>query len=233
MASVGSAPSFPPRVSRAARIAGELEREIRADAYLPGERLGTKEDLRERFGVAVATVTEALRLLETRGLTEARPGPGGGIFVTRAAARVTTMHNVLGFQDADAATYRDCLLVRDALEPLICRDAAHNRRVHDVRALDDIVERMTHHESDPVGYFELNWELHRRLAALTANVPLRTIYSTLLDYLEATLDHAVYHQFDGGANIAVHRELVAAIAEGSGARLEAAIAAHAPLPPLD
>src|SRR5271170_6825514 len=102
MSSTSSAPVLPPRVSRAARVAEELEREILADAYRPGERLGTKEDLRERFGVAVATVTEALRLLETRGLTQARPGPGGGIFVTHAAARFPTMHNILGLRSDPA-----------------------------------------------------------------------------------------------------------------------------------
>jgi DNA-binding FadR family transcriptional regulator len=227
-----SAPPLPPRVSRAARVAGELEREILAEGYEPGERLGTKEELRERFGVAVATVTEALRLLETRGLTEARPGPGGGIFVAGKVKRLTLMHNVLGLA-SDAAVYRDCLRVRDTLEPLVCRDAAHHRRARDVRDLELIVERMTEHESDPPGYFTLNWELHRRLVALSLNAPLRTIYSALIDYLESELDHAVYHRFDGVANVAVHRELVAAIAEGSGPRLEAAIAAHAPLPPLD
>lgn len=232
MASVGSAPMLPPRVSRAARVAEELEREILADTYEPGERLGTKEDLRERFGVAVATVTEALRLLETRGLTQARPGPGGGIFVTSVATRLPTMHNVLGLH-SDPATYRDCLLVRDALEPLVCRDAAHHCRARDVRELGEIVDRMSDHEDDPAGYFALNWALHRRLVALTPNVPLRTVYLTLLGYLEAKLDHAVYHSFDGAANIAVHLELIEAIAGGPGERLDAAIAAHAPLPPLD
>lgn len=229
--SVGSA-QLPPRVSRAAHVAGELEREIRAAVYAPGQRLGTKEDLRERFGVAVATVTEALRLLETRGLTEARPGPGGGIFVSRATARLTLTHNVLGL-GSDATTYRDCLLVRDTLEPLICRDAAHNRRAQDVRALEDIIEQMARRQDDPAGYFALNWELHRRLASMTANVALRTIYTALLDYLESAMDHAIYHEFDGAANVAVHRELVAAIKEGAGPRLNAAIVAHAPLPPLD
>jgi GntR family transcriptional repressor for pyruvate dehydrogenase complex len=227
-----SAPALPPRVARAVRVAGELEREILADTYEPGERLGTKEELRERFGVAVATVTEALRLLETRGLTEARPGPGGGIFVAGRIRRLALMHNVLGLE-SDAGAYRDCLAVRDTLEPLVCRDAAHNRRAQDVRDLELIVERMQEHDSDPAGYFTLNWELHRRLAALSPNVPLRTIYMALIEYLETELDHAVYHRFDGAANVAVHRELIAAIAEGSGPRLEAAIAAHAPLPPLD
>ena len=55
------------RVSRAELVARELEREI-AGGLAPGERLGTKDDLRQRFGVAVATVNEAVRLLETRGL---------------------------------------------------------------------------------------------------------------------------------------------------------------------
>src|SRR5207237_2073986 len=48
------------RVSRAELVARELEREI-TDERQPGERLGTKEDLRKRFGVAVATVNEAVR----------------------------------------------------------------------------------------------------------------------------------------------------------------------------
>ena len=52
-----------PRVSRAELVARELEREI-VDERQPGERLGTKEDLRKQFGVAVATVNEAVRLLE-------------------------------------------------------------------------------------------------------------------------------------------------------------------------
>ncbi len=61
------------RVSRAELVARELEREI-VDDRQAGERLGSKDDLRKRFGVAVATVNEAVRLLETRGLIEARPG---------------------------------------------------------------------------------------------------------------------------------------------------------------
>ena len=63
------------RVSRAELVARELEREI-ADGLKAGHRLGTKDDLRKRFRVAVATLNEAMRLLEMRGLIEARPGPG-------------------------------------------------------------------------------------------------------------------------------------------------------------
>src|SRR4051794_41433642 len=76
-----------PRVPRAEAVARDLEAEILGGRLAPGARIGTKDDLRHRFGVAVATVNEAVRLLETRGLIEARPGPGGGAFVAASSVR--------------------------------------------------------------------------------------------------------------------------------------------------
>lgn len=230
-AAVSIAP-LPPRVSRAARLAQELEAEIRAEERKPGERIATKTELRERYAVAAATINEAVRLLETRGIVEARPGPGGGIFVARqavrSAVRFAHMHTVLGFA-TESTTYRDCLLVRDALEPLICRDAARNRQSADVATLRAVVALMARHVEDAVAYFKCNWELHRRIAGLTANTPLRSIYLTLTDGLESMLEHSDIDEFDGIANVEIHRELVDAIAAGPGPRLEAAIAAHTPL----
>jgi DNA-binding FadR family transcriptional regulator len=222
---------LPPRVSRAASVARELEASIESDGRRPGERIATKVELRERYGVAVATINEAVRLLETRGVIEARPGPGGGIFVARAAVRIAMMHTVLGFPSA-STSYREYLTVRDALEPLICRDAALRHDAVDIAALEAIVDRMERHVGDPGAYFACNWELHRRLARITPNAPLRGIYLTLVEYLEAMLAEAVIDEFDGAAAVAIHRELVAAVASGPGPRLEAAIAAHTPLPPL-
>ena len=53
------------RVPRAEAVARDLEAQILGGGLAPGERLGTKDDLRQRFGVAVATVNEAVRLLES------------------------------------------------------------------------------------------------------------------------------------------------------------------------
>jgi len=219
-----------PRISRASRVASELEAQIQAQERQAGDRIGTKDALRERFGVAVATINEAVRLLETRGVIEARPGPGGGIFVARPAVRVALMHTVVGFP-AESTSYRDYLVVRDALEPLICRDAAVTAGPADIEALEEILGRMEASLEEPPQYFAANWELHRRLARLTSNAALRSVYLTLVEYLEAMIEDAIISAFDGTASLAVHRELVAAIAEGRGPRLEAAVAAHAPLRP--
>ena len=66
---------------------------------------------------------------------------------------------------------------------------------------------------------------------MIANAPLRSIYLTLLEYLEHMIETAYIDELDWRAHLEIHRELVAAIDDGPGARLEAAIAAHTPLPP--
>ena len=214
------------RVSRAELVARELEREI-ADEREPGERLGTKEDLRKRFGVAVATVNEAVRLLEMRGMIVARPGPGGGVFVARPAARVAFSHLVLGFKSG-STTYEECLEVRDALEPLIDSHAARYHRVSDIRDMNRIVKGMEAVKDDPAAFFKCNWALHRCIAGLCRNSPLRSMYLALIDFLEYSIDQAEFARFDGEAMVAVHRNLVEAIDGGEGPELDAAIEAHAP-----
>jgi GntR family transcriptional repressor for pyruvate dehydrogenase complex len=129
------------RVSRAEAVARDVEAEILGEGTPPGERLGTKEELRQRFGVAVATVNEAVRLLETRGLIEARPGPGGGVFVARSSVRVALKRD--GLEGSwGAAAFGDCLAVRNGLEPLVCREAARHHTDEDIHALHKILAAM-------------------------------------------------------------------------------------------
>src|ERR687885_2779303 len=136
------------RVSRAEAVARDLEAQILGDGLAAGERLGTKEDLRRRFGVAVATVNEAVRLLEMRGLIEARPGPGGGVFVANSSVRVALKRSRLA-ATWGAARFSDCMKIRNALEPLVCRDAAAHHTEEDMRALQRLHGKMERHANDP------------------------------------------------------------------------------------
>jgi DNA-binding FadR family transcriptional regulator len=214
------------RVPRAEAVARDLEAQILGGGFAPGARLGTKDDLRQRFGVAVATVNEAVRLLEMRGLIEARPGPGGGVFVANSSVRVALKRS--GLQATwGAARFADCLAVRNGLEGLLCRDAATHRTPDDIAALREILARMeASAASDPLAYFECNWALHRRIAHVCHNAPLHSIYLTLLDFLEDGLHPGDLRQFHPEADVAIHRELVDAIEEGPGPRLDAAVERH-------
>lgn len=217
------------RISRAEELSRRLEQEIVENGLSAGERLGTKEEIRNRFGYAVATVNEALRLLETRGLIEARPGPGGGMFVAAPSTRVRLNHLVLGFK-ADDAPFEDCLEVRNALEPLVCREAAAHCRASDAKALRAIVARMGKQTTNQATYLRLNWDLHRRMAKMGTNAPLKTLYLTLLDFVDDGLaDVTGDDLFDAGKNLAVHEELVEAVIDGNPKRLAKAIENHTPI----
>lgn len=215
------------RVSRAEAVARRIETEIMDEVVAPGERLGTKGELRERFGVALATVNEAVRLLEMRGLVEARPGPGGGVFVARGSARMALSHSTLRFKGGSGG-FLEALEVRDALDPLICREAARHHGADDIVALSKILDQMEGQVDDTREYLRLNYRLHRRIAKLSDNAALHGIYLMLLDSMEKSLEAAAVDDFDTAGHLADHRELIAAIDAGEGKRLEAAIARQSP-----
>jgi len=231
MITVMSTPAPPPpqlpgsRLSRAEALSRELEEEISSGVLTTGDRIGTKEELRRRFNVAVATVNEAVKLLDTRGLIEARPGPGGGVFVASPASRMRSGPLIMGFEWTEATT-ADYHEVRGALEPLICRHAARNHTDWDIRALQAILAKMQESLDNPQAYMRYNTIFHRRIAKLTSNAPLRSLYLTLLDFFEHDLGREPFPDVLNPLNVDIHRELLNAIDLGEGPELEAAMRRH-------
>lgn len=211
-------------LSRAEAVARAIETDISSGAVLPGDSLGTKDELRRRFGVAVATVNEAIKLLGARGLVEARPGPGGGVFVS-APGNGRRLPMVMGFGWAEA-TMADYHEVRAVLEPLILRHAATHRTEDDLAELEAIVDRMESELSEPSRYLRDNTAFHRRVAAISPNVPLRSLYVTVLDFFQHAVDVAQLPGRMHGHNADVHRRLLEAIRSGMAAELRAALRAH-------
>ena len=221
-----SPPQLPgSRLSRAEALARELEEDISAGVLTTGDRIGTKEELRQRFNVAAATVNEAVKLLDTRGLIEARPGPGGGVFVASPASRRRSGPLIMGFEWIEATT-ADYNEVRGALEPLICRHAARNHTDWDIRALQAILAQMSDNLGNPQAYMRYNTVFHRRIAKLTSNAPLRSLYLTLLDFFEHDLGREPFPVVLNPVNLDIHQELLNAIDLGEGPALEAAMRRH-------
>lgn len=212
-------------IPRGEAVARRLEAEILEESLQPGDKLGTKRQLREEFGVSVATLNEAIRMLDMRGLVDARPGPGGGVFVASPSARLAFSHLSLGFKWG-SETFADCMAIRNLLEPQICLEAAANCTADDERALERILDRMARQIGEPPVYMSSTYSLHRRMAKLCHNGPLHTIYLLLLDVLEDTMLHADFGGFDGEGHLADHRALVAAIVSGDPDSLAAAVERH-------
>ncbi len=65
------------------RVAEQVERYVQGNALVPGDRLPGERELCELLGVSRASVREALRALETRGVVRVRHGKG--VFVAAPA----------------------------------------------------------------------------------------------------------------------------------------------------
>lgn len=212
------------RISRAEAVARTLEREISTGQTSASQSLGTKEELKQRFGVAVATINEAIKLLGARGFVETRPGPGGGVFV-RAVTERHAGPLLMGFEWSEA-TMADYHEVRDALEPLIVQQAAANHTDSDIAKLDGIVELMGQHLDEPGLYLKDNTSFHRLLAMISPNRPLRSLYLTLIEFFDAAVDVSELPARVHPDNVEVHRHLVEAIRIGDQKQLKSALRAH-------
>ncbi|RAY16870.1 FadR family transcriptional regulator [Actinomadura craniellae] len=217
------------RLSRAEAIAREIERKILDLALPDGSRLGTKEDLRQEYGVAVGTVNEAVRLLETRGVVSAKPGPGGGLFTLRTPGHVRINHLVLSLRE-NVVTSAHCLAVRDALEEPILMDAATHRTAEDLAELRELLDRMDEQRTDAAGFLRANWAVHRRLAEISPNVVLRMVYTTMLDMIENEIEEVSSDDdlFTASKTFRAHVALVDAVESQDPARVRRAVRRHRP-----
>lgn len=73
-----------------AELAQTLERDIRANGWQVGHPIGSEAELTARYGVGVAALREAARILAERGVVRSRRGPGGGLFVTAPDREIVT-----------------------------------------------------------------------------------------------------------------------------------------------
>ena len=161
-----------------------------ARAAAAGDRLGSKEELRTRCGVAVGTFNEAVRIAQSRGIVSVRPGPGGGVFAAAQSAMVRLGYSVLAL-DAGDTSVAEAIRIRDALDPLLIEDALWHASPADVSGMREVVADMAAavERYDPAGFVHANWQLHARIAAVSPHPVLRSLYLTLLDQIEShTLD---------------------------------------------
>jgi DNA-binding FadR family transcriptional regulator len=168
----------------------------------PGERLGTKEELRAHTGVSVGTFNETLRLLQARGLVTVRPGPGGGLFVAEQSPVVRLGHSVLAL-NSGAADVSEAVRIRDALDPLLIEDALWHASPADIDDMRGPLREMQNAAElgDADAFVRANWQLHARIAAVSPNALLRSLYLGLLHVIE---QHTLAVEPDGENSLVEH-----------------------------
>ncbi len=122
------------------RVAAHLRRAILAGDLAPGQRI-RQEEVAERLGASRLPVREALRMLQSEGLTELEPNKG---------ARVTRL---------DARELDIVYQMRERLEPLALRESVPELTEADIERLADIETRIEA-STDVEEFLRLDSEFH-------------------------------------------------------------------------
>jgi DNA-binding FadR family transcriptional regulator len=107
----------------------------------PGTSFGTEAEILEQISVSRPTLREGLRLLEAQGVLELRPGPKGGIIVTKPDMN-SLAHALSVFLRLHGVPFITVLQAREVIEPALAAAAANNATPEDIAELQASIDRM-------------------------------------------------------------------------------------------
>jgi GntR family transcriptional repressor for pyruvate dehydrogenase complex len=197
-------------------LAAEAIRErIEAGELPPGARLPSERALTEQLGVSRTSLREALKMLESMGMVEARSGRGR--FVVQYTDDRASIDLVRTWLHAHREDVQHLNVIRTAIEQLAIEamPAADRARVVEklrpnLAEAQDAVRR-----ADSVRAAQLDSEFHRTLCGVTGNRPLQALAFGLIDAAQQAAT-AVYAVPDAARNsLRQHAALIQSLANGN------------------
>lgn len=168
------------RGKRALQVAHQIVDDIGQGDFEAGDKLPREQEMLARYGVARATLREALRFLELQGVIHLKPGPGGGPVVRepRPDDFASTMALLLQFLGAD---FRSLVEVRQAIGPSMAAHAAERATADDLSRLRGSLDRLHDLSRSSKDYVNENRRFHDLLAWASRN--------PLIGFLVVSLHH--------------------------------------------
>ena len=162
------------RVSLTDEVVNQLRDMISNGDYKPGEKLPTEAVLCDSFGVSRTTIREAMRILQTLGFVENRPGKGA--FVADRSTASVTLNGSMDYQ------FKDYMQVRMAVELFAVRIAVEKASDKDIKKLEEIHTSFlkANTEKDMVSLISLDELFHSTIVRITDNNLLIEINKQLL-----------------------------------------------------
>lgn len=163
-----------PRGSLTEGVVYQIEELVLSGELRQGDKLPSQRDLAARLGVSPTVVREAVRILEQKGLLDARAGSGTYV----SALTPEACSDVLRLLFKQGAMSFDHLYeAREVLEIEIAGMAAARAKPDHIEQMDAAILRMDQSRDDLGTFVQADFELHLALARATDNpvFPLLTV----------------------------------------------------------
>ena len=207
------------------RVAAEIQKLIAQGDLLPETMLPSERELGEQFGTSRTVVREAVRMLMSKGLLEARRGKGTMV------RRMTSDHlsepiSIMMATQSDTFTVDHIHQVRCILEVAIVRLAARQASDEEVTQLRALVEKMR--QLDPRGeeFATHDTDFHALLAQITHNPFLAVLVNASRDVMQNIRRRVYDYEGLGQMVLADHGQIVECIAARDEEGAAQAMSAH-------
>jgi len=190
----------------------------------PGDRLPSERNLVDRLGVSRASVREALRSLEIRGLLDVRPGEGAFVREVPVEAVLDPLSTAL----LDRRSLLEVLEARQILEPEIAALAAQRAHPEDIREMERILGEMQDSLRDQRydSAVQSIIAYHRVITRATGNRLIQRLMDTIADLLSESMRETLRLRGRPARSLEGHRQILAAIRTGDAASAKAAMLSH-------
>jgi len=197
--------------SASTSIAARISRLVHDGELAPGDRIPGERELAARLKVSRATVREALRELELRGLISRTPGRGT---VIEDIPRPHVHAGLLGTMRASSRVLREVMDLRAVVEPPIAERAASRAGADQVRELRELLEQAEREHADGVRgerYTELDLAFHACLARMTQNPMLERLLAVTHEWMAPSRSPALESDQRIRRSLSAHRAILDAI----------------------
>jgi GntR family transcriptional repressor for pyruvate dehydrogenase complex len=203
-------------------LVDQLEAEILAHTWAPGDRLPSERQLVEQFGVSRPIVREGLRRLQERGLIVAHPGRGSFVrelLPTRGHASVELLVR------RGEVTVRQLVTARRMLECEAAALAADHHGDGDVRHMRSILAAFD--ATDDVGLgAELDVAFHEAVAVASGNAVIQIMFGSIRNLIQGMVLRSLTDRAVRRAGAPLHHDIVDAIVNRDPDAARAAMAEH-------
>jgi DNA-binding FadR family transcriptional regulator len=190
-------------------IAAEFRGRIARGDLRAGEPLPVESELMDELGVSKGVVREALRILETEGLVEVRPGLGGGPRVRHPSISQAAQAIGVYLQIGDVLV-TDVWETRDRVVAGAVERLARQRRRFDLAGLEESVARLESVVGDLDAYYPQLLDVGEKAVLAAGSATEHVIVLSLRHIIAAELEEATRAVVDVDEAVAAEATVTAA-----------------------